>query len=326
VAVLGAGAYLVINLEASSGVMIAATILLGRALAPVEGVVAGWKALVDARSAYGRLDSLLRTSAQVRAVTTLPAPTGALALERVVFGFRDRQQMTIKGVSLHLQAGETLAIIGPSASGKSTLARLIVGIWVPAGGTVRLDGADVSAWPRDDLGQYVGYLPQDVELFAGTVAENIARMGAPDSEAVVAAAQRANAHDLILRLPNGYDTPIGDAGALLSAGQRQRIALARALYGSPRLVVLDEPNSNLDAEGELALHAALRELKKEGATCVVITHRPSLLETADKVLVLRDGTVHLFGTTADVMSELTPKPLKPAAAAAPVQVVQRRDG
>ena len=323
VAVLGVGAYLVINLEASSGVMIAATILLGRALAPVEGVVAGWKALVDARSAYGRLNSLLRTSSQEKAVTTLPAPAGALALERVVFGFRDRQQMMIKGVSLQLNAGETLAIIGPSASGKSTLARLIVGIWAPAGGSVRLDGADVSAWPREDLGRYVGYLPQDVELFAGTVSENIARMGTPDSAAIVAAAQRANAHDMILRLPNGYDTPIGDAGALLSAGQRQRVALARALYGSPRLVVLDEPNSNLDAEGELALHAALRELKKEKATCVVITHRPSLLETADKVLVLREGAVHLFGTAAEVLSQLTPKPLKPVAAPVPAHAVQR---
>ncbi|MET0217575.1 MAG: ATP-binding cassette domain-containing protein [Burkholderiales bacterium] len=243
----------------------------------------------------------------------------------MVFGFRDRQQMMIKGVSLQLNAGETLAIIGPSASGKSTLARLIVGIWTPAGGSVRLDGADVSAWPREDLGRYVGYLPQDVELFAGSVSENIARMGTPDSAAIVAAAQRANAHDMILRLPNGYDTPIGDAGALLSAGQRQRVALARALYGNPRLVVLDEPNSNLDAEGEVALHAALRELKKEKATCVVITHRPSLLETADKVLVLREAAMHLFGTAAEVLAQLSPKPLKPVPAAVPVHAVQRRE-
>jgi PrtD family type I secretion system ABC transporter len=326
VAVLGVGAYLVISLEASSGIMIAATILLGRALAPVEGMVAGWKSLVDARSAYGRLDHLLRTRGEDKSVTTLPAPSGALALERVVFGFRNRQQMMIKGVSLDVAAGETLAIIGPSASGKSTLARLIVGIWAPAGGTVRLDGADVSTWPREDLGRYVGYLPQDVELFAGTVADNIARMGTPDSAAIVAAAQRANAHDMILRLPNGYDTPIGDAGALLSAGQRQRIGFARALYGSPRFVVLDEPNSNLDAEGESALHTALRELKKERTTCVVITHRPSLLQTADKVLVLRDGTVQQFGTPAEVLARVAPKPLKPTAAAAPAQVVQRKEG
>ena len=326
VAVLGVGAYLVISLEASSGVMIAATILLGRALAPVEGMVAGWKSLVDARSAYGRLDHLLRTRGEDKSVTTLPAPSGALALERVVFGFRNRQQMMIKGVSLDVAAGETLAIIGPSASGKSTLARLIVGIWAPAGGTARLDGADVSTWPREDLGRYVGYLPQDVELFAGTVADNIARMGTPDSAAIVAAAQRANAHDMILRLPNGYDTPIGDAGALLSAGQRQRIGFARALYGSPRFVVLDEPNSNLDAEGESALHTALRELKKERTTCVVITHRPSLLQTADKVLVLRDGTVQQFGTPAEVLARVAPKPLKPNAAAAPAQVVQRKEG
>lgn len=326
VAVLGVGAYLVIGLDASSGVMIAATILLGRALAPVEGVVAGWKALVDARSAYGRLDRLLRSRAQDKTVTTLPAPSGALALERVVFGFRDRPQMVIKGVSLDLEAGETLALIGPSASGKSTLARLIVGIWAPAAGTVRLDGADVAAWPREDLGQYVGYLPQDVELFAGTVAENIARLGVPDSAAVVAAAQRANAHDMILRLPNGYDTAIGEAGALLSAGQRQRIALARALYGGPRLVVLDEPNSNLDAEGDVALHAALDALKRERTTCIVITHRPSLLETADKVLVLREGAAHLFGTRAEVLARVAPRALKPARGPVPAAVVPHKEG
>jgi PrtD family type I secretion system ABC transporter len=306
--------------------MIAATILLGRALAPVEGVVAGWKALVDARSAYARLDRLLRTRGDDKTVTTLPAPAGALTLERVVFGFRDRPQMTIKGVSLDLAAGETLAIIGPSASGKSTLARLILGIWAPAGGTVRLDGADVSTWPRDELGRYVGYLPQDVELFAGTVAENIARMGTPDAAAIIIAAQRANAHDMILRLPNGYDTPMGEAGGLLSGGQRQRIALARALYGSPRLVVLDEPNSNLDAEGESALDAALRELKQEGTTCIVITHRPSLLDTADKVLVLREGAAQRFGTPREVLAQVAPKALKPAPGPVPAAVVHRKEG
>jgi PrtD family type I secretion system ABC transporter len=305
-AVLGVGAYLVINLDASSGVMIAATILLGRALAPVEGVVAGWKALVDARSAYGRLDRLLRTRGDARAVTTLPAPTGALALERVVFGFRDRPQMTIKGVSLNVDAGETLAIIGPSASGKSTLARLIVGIWAPAGGTVRLDGADVSAWPRDDLGRHIGYLPQDVELFAGTVAENIARLGAVDSAKAVEAAELAHAHEMILRLPDGYDTEIGDAGAMLSGGQRQRIALARALYGNPRLVVLDEPNANLDAEGELALAAALRALKARGVTVVMVGHRPSLVSQLDKLAVLKEGALEAFGPTAEILPRLRP--------------------
>jgi PrtD family type I secretion system ABC transporter len=327
VAVLGAGAYLVINLDSSSGVMIAATILLGRALAPVEGMVAGWKSLVDARSAYARLDRLLRRArADDKPVTALPPPTGALALERVVFGFANRPQMVIKGVSLQLAAGETLAVIGPSASGKSTLARLIVGIWAPAGGTVRLDGADVAAWPRDDLGRHVGYLPQDVELFAGTVSENIARMGTPDSAAVVAAAQRANAHELILRLPNGYDTPIGEAGALLSAGQRQRIALARVLYGSPRLIVLDEPNSNLDAEGEAALHAALKQLRQEKTTCIVITHRPSLLDVADKVLVLREGAVVRFGTPAEVLAEVMPKALKPVPRAGTAAIVHGKEG
>jgi len=326
VSVLGVGAYLVIGLDASSGVMIAATLLLGRALAPVEGVVAGWKALVDARGAFGRLERLLRAREEPKTVTTLPAPSGALALERVVFGFRDRPQMVIKGISLELGAGQTVAVVGPSASGKSTLARLMVGIWAPVGGSVRLDGADVASWPREELGRYVGYLPQDVELFAGTVSENIARLGLLDSAAIITAAQRANAHDMILRLPNGYDTPIGEAGALLSAGQRQRIALARALYGSPRLVVLDEPNSNLDTDGEAALHAALRELKKEQTTCIVITHRPSLLETADKVLVLREGVAQQFGSAAEVLAQVGPKAVRPAAVAAASAVVYRREG
>ena len=247
---LATGAYLVIDQHTTSGVMIAATLLLSRALAPVESAIAGWKGMVDARSAYARLRKLLEPDGHAEAVTELPAPAGNVQVERVVFGFRGQDRPVIKQISFEVPAGQALAIVGPSAAGKSTLARLIVGLWKPSIGVVRLDGADISSWPRDRLGPYVGYLPQDVELFAGTVSQNIARMGEVDSAAVIEASREANVHDLILRLPQGYDTPIGEGGAFLSAGQRQRIALARALYGRPRLVVLDEPNSNLDGEGE----------------------------------------------------------------------------
>jgi PrtD family type I secretion system ABC transporter len=313
VVMLAAGAWLVIEQLATPGVMIAGTILLGRALAPVESAVAGWKSLVDARAAYGRLDGALKVAPDAGAATELPAPKGALAVENVVFGFEGRDRPTIRQASFDLAPGEALAIVGPSAAGKSTLARLLVGLWRPASGTVRLDGADIAAWPRARLGRYVGYLPQDVELFAGTVSENIARMGEIDSSAVVAAAQRANAHELILRLPQGYETPIGDGGAFLSAGQRQRIALARALYGEPRLVVLDEPNSNLDTDGETALLETVRRLKAEGVTVVAVTHRPSLLAAMDKVILLRDGAVEKQGGLADILSPRRLKSLETGA-------------
>jgi PrtD family type I secretion system ABC transporter len=322
VLVLATGAWLVIDLHVTSGVMIAATILLGRALAPVETMIAGWKSMVDARSAYHRLEALLGRAEQEGPVTELPAPAGRLSAERVVFGIRGQERPILKGVSFQLDPGESLGIIGPSGSGKSTLARLIVGVWKPMAGSMRLDGAEVSAWPRERLGPYVGYLPQDVELFAGSVAENIARMGAVDSEAVVQAARRAQAHELVLRLPRGYDTEIGEAGAVLSGGQRQRIALARALYGQPRLLVLDEPNSNLDNEGEEALMRALAALKQEGTTLILITHRPSLLASIDKVLVLRDGTVENFGPRAEVIAKVTRGSIPPSTPA----IVHRMEG
>ena len=304
-AMLAAGAYLVVAEHVSAGVMIAATILLGRALAPVETLVAGWRSLVEARSAWRRLDELLKATPQAEPHTELPVPKGKVEVEKVVFGFKEKP--IVRGVSFALQPGEALALVGPSASGKSTLARLIVGVWKPVAGVVRLDGADVATWPREGLGPHIGYLPQDVELFGGTVAENIARLGEVDAAEVIRAAQRAHVHDLVVRLPKGYDTEIGESGQVLSPGQRQRIALARALYGNPRLVVLDEPNANLDHEGEEALVRALAVLKADGVTVVIIAHRPSLLRGVDKMLVLREGAVERFGTCAEVMARVTPR-------------------
>ncbi len=304
-AMLGVGAYLVIAQHVSAGVMIAATIILGRALAPVEMLVAGWRNLVEVRGAWHRLRKLFAASPPAQPGTSLPAPRGELAAERLVYAFPGAERPTLRGVSFSLQAGESLGIIGPSAAGKSTLARLIVGVWKPHSGAVRLDGADVATWEREQLGAYVGYVPQVVGLFAGTVADNIARLGEPDAASVIRAAQSAHAHEMILRLPRGYDTEIGEGGVGLSPGQRQRVALARALYGEPRLVVLDEPNANLDAEGDEALVLAMRDLKQAGVTVVAIAHRPSLLGGMDKLLVLKEGAVEMFGTRAEVTARVT---------------------
>jgi PrtD family type I secretion system ABC transporter len=304
IAMLGGGALLVLDANVSPGVMMAGTIILGRALAPVEMLIASWKNLVEALAAAGRIKELL-ASAEPTAGLDLPAPKGSLQLENVVFSYRGAKRPTLRGVSYAVKEGESLGLIGPSASGKSTLARLLIGLWAPQAGTVRLDGADIALWPRERLGQYVGYLPQDVELFPGTIAENISRFGPADSEGVVAAAQRARVHAMILRLPNGYDSEIGEDGALLSPGQRQRVALARAVYGGPRLVVLDEPNSNLDAEGEKALLECMAELRQSGVTVVIVAHRPSLLTEVDKVLLLREGVVEMFGPRAEVMPRVT---------------------
>jgi PrtD family type I secretion system ABC transporter len=287
--------------------MIAATILLGRALAPVEMVVASWRALVDARGAWKRLDELLTRNPPAEPGTDLPVPAGRLDLENVAFKLGEK--LIVRGAAFRLAPGESLGIIGPSASGKSTLARLIVGVWKPLAGVVRLDGADVATWPREKLGPHIGYLPQDVELFTGTVSQNIARLGEPDAVQIILAAQRAHVHELILRLPKGYDSEIGENGETLSPGQRQRIALARALYGNPRLVVLDEPNANLDHDGDQALMRTLEGLKTEGVTVVVIAHRPSLLVAVDKMLVLREGAVEAFGPRAEIMARVT-KPVR----------------
>jgi PrtD family type I secretion system ABC transporter len=292
--------------------MIASTILLGRALAPVETLVAAWRSLADARSAWRRLDQLLASNPPPETATELPAPAGALVVERVVYALPRMERAILRGVSFSLSPGEALGLIGPSASGKSTLARVIVGVWKPTAGAVRLDGADVASWPRERLGPHIGYLPQDVELFAGTVAENIARLGEPDAAEVIRAAQRAQVHELILRLPKGYDTEIGEGGQVLSPGQRQRIGLARALYGAPRLVVLDEPNANLDHDGDRALVQAMQAMKADGVTLVVIAHRPSLLQGVDKILVLRDGAVEMFASRAEAFARLG-RPLPQAA-------------
>jgi PrtD family type I secretion system ABC transporter len=304
-AMLAAGAWLVVHQHVSAGVMIAATILLGRALAPVEMMVAGWRSLVEARGAWQRLEELLGAHPPAEPTTDLPVPAGRLDVERAVFGIQDGERPIIRGVSFALAAGEALGIIGPSASGKSTLARLLVGVWKPVSGVVRLDGADVATWSREKLGPHIGYLPQDVELFTGTVAENIARLGEPDPAEVIRAAQRAHVHELILRLPRGYDSEIAEGGQALSPGQRQRIALARALYGNPRFVVLDEPNANLDHDGDQALMRTLHELRADGVTVVVVAHRPSLLAGADKLLVLRDGVIEAFGPRGEIMPRVT---------------------
>jgi PrtD family type I secretion system ABC transporter len=307
VAMLGLGAWLVIDLQASAGIMIAATILLGRALQPVEHLISGWKTLVEARGAWQRLNER-PAAVPAQNKVSLPAPVGRLCVERVSFTLAAGRPALIKNVTFALEPGESLGIIGPSASGKTTLLKLVLGIWKPQAGIVRLDGADIAHWDRDadrdGLGRYIGHLPQSVELLAGTVAENIARLGAVDSSRVVQAAHLAHAHEMILRLPEGYDTQIGEGGAVLSGGQRQRIALARALYGQPRLVVLDEPNAHLDMEGEIALAAALKELKSSGVTVVMVGHRPALMSQLDKLAVLKDGALEAFGPGATILSRL----------------------
>jgi PrtD family type I secretion system ABC transporter len=303
VGMLALGAWLVIRGEATAGVMIATTTLLGRALAPVEQVVGSWRVLADGRAALARLRELLALADAELERMPLPAPRGALSAQGLVLRAPGSERLLLAGVSLQLDAGEALAVIGPSAAGKSTLIRVLTGVCKPSAGTVRLDGADLTRWPREQIGPHIGYVPQDVELFPGTVAENIARLGAVDSAAVVRAAQRAQVHELIQSLPEGYDTPIDPASALLSPGQRQRIALARALYGEPKLLLLDEPNSNLDGAGENALAAALAALRGE-VTVVVVTHRHTLVQHVDKILVLEAGRTQHYGPAAEVMKAM----------------------
>ena len=306
VAMLALGAWLVISGEATAGVMIATTTLLGRALAPVEQIVGSWRILAEGRAAYGRLGELLDAAGAQPQRMALPAPTGQLTAHNLMYRAPQAERLLLAGVSLTLEAGESLAIVGASGAGKSTLVRLLTGVWQPTAGSVRLDQADLAQWPREDLGPWLGYVPQDVELFPGSVAENIARLGQVDSAAVVRAARRAGVHELILALPDGYDTPVDPQSAVISPGQRQRIALARALYGDPKLVVLDEPNSNLDGAGELALAECLKALRGE-VTVVVVTHRSTLTQHVDKMLVLDAGKVTLYGSVAEVMRAMQTK-------------------
>lgn len=311
--VLGYGALLTIDGKMTAGMMIAASILTGRALAPMELLIGNWKQLITGRAAYQRLTELLTAFPPRRTGMKLPAPRGDLTFEGVMATAPGSRVAILSGVSFAIGAGEMVAVIGPSASGKSTLSRLIVGVWPAVQGSVRLDGADVYSWSKDELGPYVGYLPQDIELFDGTVAENIARFGELDPQKVVAAAQMAGMHDLILQMPKGYDTPLGSGGSSLSGGQRQRVGLARALYGNPSLIVLDEPNSNLDEAGEVALAETLRNVKAQGKTIVLVTHRMSTLSVCDKILLLVEGQVKAFGPRDQVLAALSQQRRGPGA-------------
>lgn len=303
--VLAVGAYLVIASDVTAGVMIASSILAARALAPVELAITNWRGFTSARQSWRRLKEFVAEAARERTRMALPAPKASFSLEGVSGGAPATTRPLVDDINLKLITGDGLGIIGPSASGKSSLARLMVGIWPAWRGRVRLDGAAIDNWSPDSLGGHIGYPPQDVELFSGTIAENISRFEEnPDPQKIIAAARAANVHDMILHLPNGYDAPIGDAGAALSGGQRQRIALARALYGDPFLVVLDEPNSNLDNEGEQALTDALLGVRDRGGIVIVIAHRPSALACVDQVLVLADGRVKAIGPKDEILSKL----------------------
>ncbi len=323
-AVLAVGAYLVIAGEVTGGVMIAASILTSRALAPVELAIANWKGFVAARQGARRLSTLLQATTPQAEPMKLPAPRKFVTVEQASTGAPGTQRPTIQEVAFQLPAGSALGIIGPSASGKSSLARMLVGVWPAWRGKVRLDGAALEHWQPEDLGQHIGYLPQDVELFAGTVAQNIARFEEEaDPQAIIAAATAANVHEMILQLPEGYDTQIGEAGAALSGGQRQRIGLARALYGEPFLVVLDEPNSNLDTEGEQALTQAILGVRARGGIAIVIAHRPSALAGVNLVMVLAEGRVQALGPRDEVLNKvLRPVPVAPDAKPAAVALVR----
>ena len=301
---LGLGALLALRQEISPGMMIAGSLLLGRALAPIDLLVATWKPFSIARAQYARLGELLLNAPAPADTMTLPDPEGNLSAEQIVVVPPGSRVPAVKGVSLQLNAGEAIGIVGPSASGKSSLARALLGIWPAYSGKVRLDGADIATWDRARLGPFIGYLPQDIELFDGTISENICRFGDSDSEKIVEAARMAGVHELILQLPQGYDTRIGGAGGVLSGGQRQRIGLARAVYGNPKLLVLDEPNSNLDDQGEKELVDAIERVKAQGSTVIIITHRKMVLSSVEKILIMKDGVAVGYGPRDEVLAKL----------------------
>jgi PrtD family type I secretion system ABC transporter len=313
-AILGVGAYLAIAGEITPGIMIAASIITSRAVAPIEQAVTQWRGFVAARQGLGRLKRVLEGLPERAPETVLRLPSQSLEVDGVAVTAPGCSTAIVQNVAFSLKAGDALGIIGPSSAGKSTLARALVGVWPTARGVIRLDGADLDQWEAERLGTAIGYLPQDVQLFSGTVAENVARF-APDwrSEDVIKAAHLANAHDLVTRLPKGYDTQVGEGGAILSGGKRQRIALARALYGNPFLVVLDEPNSNLDAEGEAALTLALRAMRAQGAIIIVIAHRPSAIAAVDTLLFLNEGRIGALGPKDEVLKKMLSRQLRDGA-------------
>ncbi|GHB07200.1 peptidase [Salinicola rhizosphaerae] len=292
--ILGLGAYLVIEGSLTGGMMIAGSILMGRALAPIDQMIGGWKGFVAARTAYGRLNALLNAAPKEPERMPLPPPVGRIQLEAVTAAPPGESRPTLTEISLQCEPGQHVAIVGPSAAGKSTLARVLLGVWSPLRGCVRLGATDIDQWPRERLGPHLGYLPQDIELFDGSISENIARFGPVDPAKVIEAARKAGVHDMILRQPAGYDTPISGTGGILSGGQRQRLGLARALYDNPVMVVLDEPDANLDAAGERALLHCLRQLKHQGTTVFVISHAPGILEHVDRVIALDEGQLVSF--------------------------------
>jgi PrtD family type I secretion system ABC transporter len=323
-AVLGVGAYLVIHQEATAGIIIAGSILSARALAPVDLAIAHWKGFVAARQSWHRLSRLLEQMPAPPAQTLLQAPMSRLSVENVSIVPPGDKKIIVQDVSFGLTAGNGLGVIGPSGSGKSSLIRALVGVWQPVRGKVRLDGAALDQWSSDVLGNYIGYLPQDVELFAGTVAQNICRFD-PDanSDNIIAAAKEAGVHDLIITMRDGYNTEVGEQGHALSAGQAQRVALARALYGNPFLIVLDEPNSNLDTEGDEALTRAVRGARERGAIVVVVAHRPIGIEGVDQILVLKDGRMQAFGPKETVLAQvLQPRVVPPS----PIKIVSDAGG
>ena len=315
---LAIGAYLVITHQINPGLLMAGSLLLGRALSPIDQMIGSWKGFVAARLQYDRLNATLEKLHAEPQRMSLPDPEGHIQVESLVVAPPGSKAPVIRNISFVAPAGSIVGIVGPSAAGKSTLARALLGIWTPQHGTVRLDGADISAWDKQKLGPHLGYLPQDIELFEGSISDNIARFDKVDPEQVVLAARIAGVHEMILQLPDGYDTVIGSEGVNLSGGQRQRIGLARAVYGSPRLIVLDEPNSNLDEVGERALSVALQKVKETGATVFIISHRPSILSRLDRIMVLNAGMISLYGAREQVIAELAKQQAKTQQRVAPV--------
>ena len=322
--ILGLGAYLAVNMELSAGMMIAGSIIMGRALAPLDLMIATWKGFSGARMSYKRIDQLLKDFPKNKEYMELPAPKGFISVEGVYAKPPASNKYTLENLNFSINKGDILGVIGASAAGKSTLARIILGVWPVQIGTVRMDGADISQWDREHLGKYIGYLPQDIELFAGTVSENIARFSEVNSEKVIEAAMKAGVHEMILRLPEGYDTVIGSGAVVLSGGQRQRIGLARAIYDNPVFVVLDEPNSNLDEQGEMALLKTVEELKQSGTTVVIITHRPNILKVTNKILIMNSGKIERYASTEEILGAVAKQNQAAQAPQRPAQIAPQQ--